>query len=290
MIKLLRSKLLWFFIIVIAISGGAWWKFGPKVGGSEEIKLNTVKRGDVVQRVSISGMIVPNRTTQIAAPYDGYVRKLYVKTGDQVKDGDAIVSVSQSPGTTPEEIFPMRAPFAGSVVQVLKTEGEFVPKSASNNGNAIVRIDDLSKLYVEADVPEIDYPKLKLNQTVMIKAGAINDKNYKGRIQSIAKASKYQERWDRSRVEFPIVVPILDSDENLKPGMSVMIDVITNEAKDALMLPHEFIQKDKDKYFVVLESGKRQNIEVGLQNEEAFEVKSGIAEGDKVRQADFLKM
>ena len=35
--------------------------------------------------------------------------------------------------------------------------------------------------------------------------------------------------------------------------------------------------------------GSRKVIEVGMQNEDAFEVKTGLAEGDQVRQVDFLQ-
>lgn len=132
----------------------------------------------------------------------------------------------------------MRAPFNGTVVQILKSEGAFLEKSGTN---IVVRIDDLSQLFATTEVAELDYARLKIGQSANIKATAIQDRNYKGEIIQISQAAIEQERWDRSKVEFPVKIKILDQDDQLKPGMSVVLDVITAEARDfwALLLDLE---------------------------------------------------
>ena len=52
--------------------------------------------------------------------------KIYVKFGQHVKEGDPIVSLEQSLHSQHEEIYPLRAPFEGDVVQILHNEGEYV--------------------------------------------------------------------------------------------------------------------------------------------------------------------
>ncbi len=287
-IKRGKFKMAWLAILLAAFFAVALNATSRKAPASN---IGSVIRGDLIQRVTIAGSVNPNRKTIISAPYSGYVRKLFVQIGDQVRAGDPIVSIAQSLRGSAEDIFPLRAPFSGTVVQVLKTEGEYVDQqSAQGNGNALVRIDDLTKLFIEANSPEIEVGKLKLGQEAVIKASAVLERSYKGKIQHISLAAKEQKDWDKSRVEFPVLIEITDKDQQIKPGMSVIIDVITNKITNALILRHEFIQKKGEKYFVITENGGRKDIEVGLQNEEAFEIKSGVAENEKILQVDFLSI
>jgi multidrug efflux pump subunit AcrA (membrane-fusion protein) len=144
-------------------------------------------------------------------------------------------------------------------------------------------IEDTRQLHVAASAPELDVQKLKVDQDVIIKASSILTRSYKGKIKNIALAATEQQNWDKSRVEF-------SADPKLEPGMSVICDIIAKRADGVLFLGDEFIQKDKDKYYVTDENGNRKPIEVGIQNEEAFEIKSGVSEGDKVRETDFLSL
>lgn len=284
-------------ILLVAAGGGGWWyktHSNPSaVVADSADKTGQLTKGALIQRVTISGLVSPAHSVSIVAPYDGYVRRLFVKIGDTVKIGDPLVSVSQLAHSKNEELYPVASPISGQVVSITKREGETVEHIASSNSqNAILRVDDLSKLYVECDVAEMDYPKLKIGQGVVIKATAITSKTYQGRIDAIAQASKAQDRWDRSRVEFSVRVVVTNADVDLRPGMSAVVDVITKELKDVLVLKHEFIwkEKDQDKYYVITSTGERRDIKVGEQNDEVFEVKSGLAQGVAVKQVDYSAM
>ena len=281
----LRSKILWIFLVPTLL----FIFYKKNSSNSQEVNIGRVIRGDLVQQVTIAGVILPNRKTVISAPYNGYVRKLFVQVGDVVHAGDPIVSLAQSLKGSSEEVFPMRAPFHGTVVQVLKTEGEYVEQQSSQpGGNAMVRIDDLSKLFVEAASPELEVGKLKIGQEATIKASAVLGRSYKGKIEHISLAAKEQKDFDKSRVEFSVQLEIKDKDVQIRPGMSVIVDIITNRISHVLMLRHEFIQKDGDKYFVVTEKGEKKEIEVGLQNEQFFEIRKGLLENENIHQTDFL--
>lgn len=272
--------------VVLAI----YWHFHE--AEEEDSNIGVVERADLVQQVTIAGTVNPNRKTLISASYAGYVRKVYVKIGQKVRAGDPIVSLGQSlKGSSNEEIFPMRAPFDGTVVQILRTEGEYVdPQSQQGNGPALVRIDDLTQTFVDANAPEIEVGKLKQGQEVLVKASAILSKTYHGKIKSISLAAREQKEWDKSRVEFPVNIEVTDNDGELLSGMSVVVDIITKKLTNVLTLQHEFIQQDGDQYFVITADGDRKNIEVGLRNDEAFEIKSGVDEGEEVQQTDYLSL
>jgi len=82
----------------------------------------------------------------------------------------------------------------------------------------------------------------------------------------------------------------LNFDDALKPGMSCLIDIVTNEKDNVIALPHEFIHLDGENPFVVLEDGSKVPIKLGIQNEAVSEVLEGVKEGAKVRQVDFMQV
>jgi len=278
-------------VFVLAILGGgyAYWRSRNQDVALTQA-LGTVERGDLVVKVTISGVMMPRRHALIAAPYNGYVQKLYVKIGDRIQEGAPVVSVAQAIGGAHEEVFPLRSPLSGVVAQVWRREGEYVAASAggAQGDSGLVRIDDVTKFNVESNVPEVEIGKLRVGLPVLIRAVAVASRTYTGRISEIALAAREQAGYDRSRIEFPITITVNDQDEQIKSGMSVVIDIIVREAKNALTLPHEYVQRGPSGYFVTTASGQKKPVEVGLSNEEAFEIKSGVELGEQVRQVDFL--
>jgi len=280
----LNKKIVVGILIFGAISSFFYFRSSDSVSGRKN-GYGTVVKQDIIQRVTIAGTVTPFKKTLVTAPYNGYVKKLFVKIGDKVKQGDPIVSVVQSLQAS-DSSFPLRSPLSGVVVQIEKSEGEYVKEGDPKE--FILRIDDSSKLYVVANAPEIDRVKVKAGQDAVIKASAILSRKYKGVIRDLSLAARDNNQWGRSQVvEFPIRIEITDSDETIKAGMSVVIDLITAKKENVLTLRHEFIRRENEKYFVVLSSDKRKDIQVGIQNEEGFEILSGLQEGEKIKQIDF---
>lgn len=278
-------RYLWIITIVLAaIAFTATQVLRPK----KSERTTVVKTGDLIQRITIAGAVEANRSTIVTAPYEGYVRKLYVELGQKVPKDAPLVSISQTLSQV-EQSFPIRSPFAGKIVQVLKTEGQFV--RPSNVSDAILRLDDLSKLYVQAAVPEIDFVKIKSEMEATIRASAILTRSYRGILRDIAQAASTKDGWrGSSQVEFGVKLEVLDPDDSLKPGMSVLVDIITGKKEGVLTVGHEFILQQGEEYFVFLKNGEKRAIRIGLQNESSAEVASGLQEGDEVRQIDFVQM
>lgn len=279
-------------LLTLAIIGGlgyGGWYVRKEQSKEAPLPTTKVTKENLSIRTTISGMVEPKRSTWIVAPYNGYVKKLFVGIGDKIEAGQPVVTVSPETGAGADETFPLRSPFSGVVMDVASREGEIVTDlSNSPRKRAVLRIDDTSTLFVNAIAPEIEYPKLKIGQIVEVKATALPDRIYHGRIESIAQAAQEQDRWEKSKVEFGLRARITDADAKLRPGMSVVMDVIVAEAKNAIALRHEYIEKEKSNYFVTLGNGERKQITLGLQNDEFAEVKSGLKEADDVRMVDFL--
>ncbi len=283
--KKLKKTLSAFVVLVLA--GGLYYFMREKTPDPKD-RLGLTVREKIVQRVTLAGNIEPNRMSALNAPYEGYIQKLYVKLGQKVKKGEPLVSIVQSLNAG-DESFPIRAPFDGTVVQLLKTEGQFV--KPGDVKDYIMRIDDLSRLFIHANAPEIDMVKVRKNQKTDIKASAILNRTYEGVVREISLAATAREQWgSRAQIEYLIKMEILNFDEALKPGMSCLIDIVTNEKDGVIALAHEFIHLDGDNPFVVLEDGSKVPIKLGIQNEAVSEVLEGVKEGTKVRQVDFMQV
>jgi len=269
-------------LIVVLTAAGCTSKPGSDRQGPT-LQSNVIDQGEVIQRITAPGLIVAKRSSFVSTPYAGYVRRIFVQVGEQVKSGMPVISVAQSASTPDTEIFPLRAPFPGTVVQVLKSEGEFV--EAGGKTSALVRIDDLSQLQIEAAINELDYPKLKSNQKVRIRISALPGQIYNGVIRRISLAAREKTDFFRGAVEFPVRIEILDADGKIKPGMSATLDVIADLRQSVVRVANVFLKREGEKYSVTLKSGETRFLQLGLQSDEYSEVLSGLKVGDELQSS-----
>ena len=84
---------------------------------------------------------------------------------------------------------------------------------------------------------------------------------------------------------FEVVVAIKDSDPRLRPGMTVRTRILAGARDAAVLVPRMAVSWDGPTAYCELPDGsgrQRKEIEVGLSNDEFFEVVSGLQPGDKV--------
>ena len=281
------GKVIGIIIVILGgIGAGIWYGDIPSQDHQKEGRVGVVSRSDIVKRITLAGKAASGRSVKITAPYNGYVKKVFVKVGDWVKPNTPIVTLVESIVSQSSEAFPLRSPVYGQVVNIGVSEGENVGQGDA--GQAMVFIEDTREMYIEADVSEIDYIDLKIGQKTTIRPNSMTDKTYSGIITEIGLAAKETESWSKNKVLFPVKIKLTDHDESLRPGMSVIVDVIAYEKKDILTLPHEFVEGDRGRYFVVTAKGERREITVGIQDSLSKEILSGLVEGEQIKQIDFL--
>lgn len=61
-----------------------------------KINIVTIEKGDVIQEVSLTGTVKPTRNIDYAFDRSGRVSKIYVKTGDIVKQGQTLISLDNT--------------------------------------------------------------------------------------------------------------------------------------------------------------------------------------------------
>jgi HlyD family secretion protein len=96
------------------------------------------------------------------------------------------LEVARADWTLAEVLFErtrIRAPFAGTVLQVNAKAGEVAGPSPEQ---PLILLGDLSALRVRTELDERDFNKVRVGQGVVVKAYAFKDRTFSGTVQSIA--------------------------------------------------------------------------------------------------------
>ncbi len=111
------------------------------------------------------------------------------------------------------------APFSGVVTQLFSQPGDPVKP-----GTLAVRLDDLSRQLVDAQVSEVDINQVKVGQPVTMTFDAIQGKEYHGKVTEVATVGESVQ----GVVNFPVTVEMSDADQQVKPGMTAAVQITVN--------------------------------------------------------------
>jgi RND family efflux transporter MFP subunit len=195
------------------------------------------------------------------------------------------------------------APMSGIVINLEIEEGEIVTsgRSAFSQSPPIMEIVDLSQMVVKTSINEVDMEKLKLGQKAEIEIRAYPDRVYSGEVREVSPSGQPRD----NIIYFEVVIAVLGSPEELRPGMTADVNIIVSEKKDVLLLPIEAVEIERERgaegrserrYYVMLakngkesesakngsSEGTKTYVEVGEQNDMQIEILSGLSEGDQV--------
>lgn len=119
----------------------------------------------------------------------------------------------------------IRAPFDGTVLNVMAKQGEL---ATPNPENTLVVFGDLSSMKVRAEVEERDAAKIHVGQAVVVRADAYPDQDFEGRVKSIAQSlspPNIQSRGPRRPNDVEVLEAMVDLD-GLPPLLTGMrVDV-----------------------------------------------------------------
>lgn len=80
-------------VLAAVVFGGYWFFFRPEQPVYETV---IAKRGDVIQEVSVTGRVKPAQSVNLAFERSGKVAEAFVKVGDKVKAGQALIALDNS--------------------------------------------------------------------------------------------------------------------------------------------------------------------------------------------------
>ncbi len=141
----------------------------------------------------------------------------------------------------------IKAPFSGVVEKIYAKVGEL-----SNPQFPLLRLINLNKMYIEADVPETYLSKVKKGTEVLLNFGAINQQIH----AKIAEVGNFINPNNRS---FRIKINIDNKEHFIKPNMLVDLKLNDFQGK-GVVLPSSLIQMNQQKeefvYVLTKQEGK----------------------------------
>jgi len=149
----------------------------------------------------------------------------------------------------------------------------------------IISIPDTSKMKVEIKVHETWVDKIKVGQQAKITVVAFPDETFTGKVLKKAPLAD-SENWLNPDLKVYATDVSIDGTHNfLKTGMTAKVEVVIEELKDVISVPIQAVVNIEGKKVCFVSSGsssERRQVETGAFNDSFVEIKSGLAEGDKV--------
>jgi HlyD family secretion protein len=119
----------------------------------------------------------------------------------------------------------IRAPMAGTVLQVNAKPGELASPSAAP---PLLLIGDISALRVRAELDERDFGEIKIGQPAMVRAPAFRGREFAGKVSSIAPlvdAGRINGRDQRGLTDVRVVEVLVDLAEGGPLAVGMKVDV-----------------------------------------------------------------
>ncbi|HNB53846.1 MAG TPA: efflux RND transporter periplasmic adaptor subunit, partial [Anaerolineales bacterium] len=172
----------------------------------------------------------------------------------------------------------LTAPFAGEITAVKALPGDQVTANTQ-----AFRLDDLSRLLVDVEISEVDINQIKVGQSVELTFDAIIGSEYQGKVTEISPVGEETQ----GVVNFLVTVELLNPDEQVKPGMTAAVSIITSTLEDVLVVPSRAVRTVNDELVVyVLENGLPTPITITLGA--SYDSMSEVLTGDLTEGAPLI--
>ncbi len=174
----------------------------------------------------------------------------------------------------------IRAPFTGTIDEVFVEKGQVVAPSAQG----LMRIVNLSNMYVSTSVPETYIGKLKVGTEVDVLLTSLG-KTYKGKVRQIGNFVNPSNR------SFGIEVSVPNPENLLRPNQVANLKITDYVSKNAVVVPTNVIQEDgegnKFVYTAINISGKTGTakkvvVKLGQSSDNVTEILSGLSDSDVI--------
>lgn len=192
----------------------------------------------------------------------------------KVSDEAAKAQQEETSGYAAQVTDGLKADFDGVVTEVTAIAGGPVTDGAS-----LLKIANNQKVHVTFNLSKTDLAKVKKDQIADL---TIAGNKYEGKVSNISHMAVMNSN------NTPVVsaeIEITNPDEDIYLGVEAKINIHAQKEENALLIPVEAINSDKNGDFVyIVENGVvvRRNVTTGVSSDEYTQIVEGIKEGDQV--------
>ncbi|MFT5352480.1 MAG: HlyD family secretion protein, partial [Candidatus Paceibacteria bacterium] len=170
------------------------------------------------------------------------------------------------------------SPFTGEISAIDIELGE-----VSSPGSIVASIISNGGFEIVLDVPEVDISKVKVGDDALIFIDSFNEEEgLYGKIIAVSRGSRYVD----GIPVYETIVSLDSEDERMRSGLSATVDLLTDKSDAAMAVPNEYVQRDEDGEFVLMDNGddfEKRYIKVGIRGTNGMvEILSGLYFEDKV--------
>jgi len=181
------------------------------------------------------------------------------------------------------------SPIDGVVLVRDKEVGDGVSSILTAGGNAtqVMMLGDLSEMFVEARVDEVDLGRITVGMPAIVTVDAHRGEAFIGEVERIAPAGSVD---NNGIVTFEVRVTVEDPERRLRPDMTAEARLVLGRRDGAVALPQRAVTRGTGgKWFVDKVSGEGESARVeqvevtlGLSDGLMTEITDGLQPGDRV--------
>jgi RND family efflux transporter MFP subunit len=181
--------------------------------------------------------------------------------------------------------FTIKAPADGMVVYSREWNGKkkIVGSTVNSWDPTVATLPDLREMESITYVSEVDIQKISAGQKVTLKLDADPNKPLTGSVTSVANIGEQRPNSD-SKV-FEVRIKVNESDTTLRPSMTTANEILVARLDSVISIPLECVHTEGTMTFVYKKNGgsiAKQEVKLGLMNENAAVVHGGIADDDEL--------
>jgi cobalt-zinc-cadmium efflux system membrane fusion protein len=170
------------------------------------------------------------------------------------------------------------SPVSGRVTARNAAPGVFVQPG---NTPAPYSVADISRIWMNASVPESDMPQVKKGQEIRVSVMAFPEREFAGRISTVGSTVDPQLHRGMVRAE------IDDAKHELLPGMFASFVIVTGDPVTAAAMPLDGVVREGDGSMTVWVTAdghhfSQRTVKLGLQSDGYDQVVEGVRLGDRV--------
>ncbi|MDR1673167.1 MAG: efflux RND transporter periplasmic adaptor subunit [Bacteroidales bacterium] len=178
-------------------------------------------------------------------------------------------------GTLNLEKMKIKAPFTGVIVNL----PYYTPNVKVDQGKPMLGLMNYAQMYMEINMPESVIEYIHSGQPVKITHYTLPEDTISGYISELSPAISAETRTFKGKI-------LIDNNAlKLRPGMFVKADIVVDKADDAIIVPKEVVQSNRNRKFVYIverNTAVLRDIRIGLEDENNVEVVWGLNENDNL--------
>ncbi len=218
-----------------------------------------------------TSVIEAKKSYDVISQTDGILNDIFFIESSFVQKGSKLFSILSTSSVGEIIIY---APFDGYVGITDYKVGDRL-----KNGDLLLTLDDMSSMKASLYLPEKILPLIKGPIKYIAKSKIYPNEEYSGVITNIDQRVDVKSRTIKAYA-------LIDNSNNLlRPGLLVNVDIILDEIQDAVLVPEQSILTAKDYNYVFVadkDIAKLKKVQIGITNKGKTQILEGIKDGEAI--------